>query len=297
MRPEPIEQAQLDDKGITKRARRRPSSPAMIVVCSPSSFFRLGVRGAITPALCDDLVKDAATVPQAMSIATAMTLLLVDACYFSAAEMLRTVAIAAASGVRTMFLARPTKGCSVACADEVIEAGASVFILDDRPGVALVSAIEIVLHDGRQVLDARAVSKHDLERIQAGVANLAIVHPEMPPERCLTPRETQVIALASDGLSNADIALEMRISVQTVKTHMSEVLFKLGSHCRTQAVMIALARELIPLPVRSAPLRSASSRRRPEVIATSRGRRRPALRYMTGPPERRRLTGNKERRG
>nr|WP_243407547.1 response regulator transcription factor [Frankia canadensis] len=55
----------------------------------------------------------------------------------------------------------------------------------------------------------------------------------------LTDREATVLRLISQGLSNNEIADRLYLGVQTVKTHVSSVLAKLGARDRTQAVIIA----------------------------------------------------------
>jgi DNA-binding NarL/FixJ family response regulator len=63
----------------------------------------------------------------------------------------------------------------------------------------------------------------------------------------LTPRETEVLELLAEGLSNKGIAARLGISDQTVKFHVAAISGKLGAHNRTEAVRLAVRRGLLIL--------------------------------------------------
>jgi NarL family two-component system response regulator LiaR len=68
---------------------------------------------------------------------------------------------------------------------------------------------------------------------------------DIGPLHRLTPRERDVLAALAQGLSNRDIARTLRISEETVKTHVSSILAKLGLADRTQAAIYALRHGIV----------------------------------------------------
>jgi DNA-binding NarL/FixJ family response regulator len=69
--------------------------------------------------------------------------------------------------------------------------------------------------------------------------------PGGPPQ--LTKREEQVLMLLARGRANGQIARELHIAPQTVKTHVSNILAKLNSQSRTQAALYAMRVGLVPV--------------------------------------------------
>jgi DNA-binding NarL/FixJ family response regulator len=123
---------------------------------------------------------------------------------------------------------------------DALRAGASGFLLKDVTAERLFDAVRVVAAgDG---LLAPSVTK----RLIAEFA-----HPDRgraPPLRSLTgltPRETEVLRLVAEGLSNAEIAARLVVTEETVKTHVSRVLSKLGLRDRTQAVVAAYESGLV----------------------------------------------------
>lgn len=68
-----------------------------------------------------------------------------------------------------------------------------------------------------------------------------------PPAEPLTARESEVLALLSQGLPNKQIALQLQISEHTVKFHIAAIFAKLGATSRTEAVSIGARQGLITL--------------------------------------------------
>jgi DNA-binding NarL/FixJ family response regulator len=123
---------------------------------------------------------------------------------------------------------------------DALRAGASGFLLKDAGAERLFEAVRVVA-DGEALL-APAVTR----RL---IAEFARQRPRVrpAPERLseLTPRETEVLRLVAEGLSNTEIAERLVLSDETVKTHVSRVLFKLGLRDRTQAVVAAYESGLV----------------------------------------------------
>jgi DNA-binding NarL/FixJ family response regulator len=121
---------------------------------------------------------------------------------------------------------------------DALSAGASGFLLKDVTAERLFDAVRVVA--AGEALLAPAVTR----RL---IAEFARQRPRPPtgPLRSLTPRETDVLRLIAEGLSNPEIADRLTVSEETVKTHVSRVLAKLGLRDRTQAVVAAYESGLV----------------------------------------------------
>ncbi len=121
-----------------------------------------------------------------------------------------------------------------------LRAGASGFVLKNAPPEELVHAIKVVAA-GDSLL-APSVTRRLIERMVAAPAET----PTPPSEiEDLTERELAVLQLVARGWSNAEIAEEMVIGATTVKTHVSNLLTKLGLRDRIQAVVFAYEHGLV----------------------------------------------------
>jgi DNA-binding NarL/FixJ family response regulator len=119
---------------------------------------------------------------------------------------------------------------------EALRAGASGFLLKDAPAEELAAAIRVVAA-GDSML-APGVTRRVIDAFvrRAPVPTRAAVDDRLG---LLTPREREVLGLIARGMSNLDIAERLFVSEGTTKTHVSNVLAKLGLRDRVQAVVFA----------------------------------------------------------
>ena len=117
---------------------------------------------------------------------------------------------------------------------DALRLGASGFLLKDALAEELVAAVRIVASG--EALLAPSVTKRLIEQFA-----LSRARPQLSRERLdgLTERELEVMTLLGRGWSNQEIAAELFIAQQTVKTHVSKILAKLELRDRVQAVVLA----------------------------------------------------------
>jgi DNA-binding NarL/FixJ family response regulator len=114
---------------------------------------------------------------------------------------------------------------------EALRSGASGFLLKDTRPAQLLEAIEVVAA-GEALLHPR-VTRRLIEQLTA------LPQPRPTPNDNLTERERDVLLTVAKGLSNHEIAAELHLGYGTVKTHVSNLLTKLGRRDRAQLVMYA----------------------------------------------------------
>ncbi|MGK5555202.1 response regulator [Actinomadura kijaniata] len=117
---------------------------------------------------------------------------------------------------------------------EALRAGASGFLLKDASAGELADAVRVVAA-GDALLSPSITKRLISEFSRLGAPR--------PPSRArlaeLTERETEVLTLVARGLSNGEIAAELVVAEQTVKTHFGRILMKLGLRDRPQAIVYA----------------------------------------------------------
>jgi DNA-binding NarL/FixJ family response regulator len=118
--------------------------------------------------------------------------------------------------------------------------GASGFLLKDASAQELADAVRIVAA-GDALLSPGVTRRLIAEFARMGAPR----GPSRDSMDGLTERECEVLALVARGLSNAEIAGRLVVAEQTIKTHVSRILMKLGLRDRTQAVVLAYETGLI----------------------------------------------------
>jgi DNA-binding NarL/FixJ family response regulator len=118
-----------------------------------------------------------------------------------------------------------------------LQAGAAGYLLKDAEADEVAAAIRAACR-GEVHLDP-AIAKQ-LTR--------ALVDPRPPAANALTEREREVLALVAKGLSNQEIADSLVISERTARTHVSNILGKLGVASRTQAALLAIREGIAQAP-------------------------------------------------
>lgn len=146
------------------------------------------------------------------------------------------------------------------------KASLRVWLVDDhavvRQGLQMFLAtdgwLQVVgqAENGREALDRVAQLQSDLVLMDllmpvmdgvSAISQIKAQFPEIEMREALTPRETEILRMVGRGLSNKRIAQQLELSELTVKTHVSDLLSKLGLSSRTQAALFAIKEGLTGL--------------------------------------------------
>jgi DNA-binding NarL/FixJ family response regulator len=239
----------VPDQGPFRGSITRPTLPSMdgpesgherirVLIVDDHAIVRRGLRGLLE--LVDDVevVGEAADGEQAVRSAAACDpdVVLMDIVMLGEDGVEATAEIKAAHPeIEVVALTSFIEEQKVVAA---LEAGASGYLLKDADEREVIAAIRAA-HRGEMHLDP-AVAKLLAERLRR--------RPPPAPVDPLTDRELEVLALVGSGKSNKEIAAELSIADCTARTHVSNILGKLGLSSRTQAALYAVEHGISPLP-------------------------------------------------
>ena len=219
-----------------------PPQTVRILVADDHDVVRTGFAGLLTTQPDFTVVGTAADGAEAIRISRQQTpdVVLMDIRMpgMDGIEATRHLARPGAAGPRVLILTTFDLDEYVY---DAIRAGASGFLLKDVTAERLFDAVRVIA--AGDALLAPAVTR----RLIAEFATLRRP-PDAPPAAAiaaLTARETQVLRLVAEGLSNPEIAGRLTVTEETVKTHVSRILTKLGLRDRTQAVVTAYETGLV----------------------------------------------------
>jgi DNA-binding NarL/FixJ family response regulator len=217
-----------------------PSSPITIVLADDQRLVRTGLRAILDSEPDLDVVAEAGDGREALQLVARHhpTVALLDV------RMPQLDGLTAAREVIGGYPGTHVVILTTFDADEYVyealRAGASGFLLKDAPAEQLVTAIRCAA-SGDALIDP-AVTRRLIGKFATAVRPVT-TSPE--PLSSLTARELDVLRLVSRGLSNIEVAHELVVEENTVKTHVSRILTKLGLRDRVQAVVVAYETGLV----------------------------------------------------
>ncbi|WP_194836147.1 response regulator transcription factor [Nocardia sp. XZ_19_369] len=215
------------------------TAPIRVLIADDHSMFRSGLRAVLDSQADLDCVADVSDGRTAIAETARLRpdVAILDVRMPKLDGLAATEAIVAAGGTHVLVL---TTYDSDANLHRALRAGASGFLLKSLPPEELVAAIRIAAR-GDALIDP-SMTRRLAARFAATLAP-----PSNPPEiGQLTARELEVLLLLADARSNAEIAGLLGVGEETVKTHVSRVLAKLGVRDRIHAVVYAHQHGLVP---------------------------------------------------
>ncbi|MER7752431.1 response regulator transcription factor [Kitasatospora sp. NPDC097643] len=204
-----------------------------LLLADDHPVVRAGLRAVLEGEPDFAIVAEAATAERAVELAAAggVDVVLMDLQFGPGSAMNGAQATAAitarAGGPRVLVVTTYDTDADTLPA---LEAGATGYLLKDAPPEELAQAVRAAAA-GRSAL-APSVADRLLERMRA-------------PAAALSARETEVLGLVADGLTNQQISQQLHLSQATVKSHLVHIYTKLGVDSRTTAVREARGRGLI----------------------------------------------------
>ncbi|MGX1853804.1 response regulator transcription factor [Streptomyces sp. NBC_01456] len=208
-----------------------PDTPVRLLLADDHPVVRAGLRAVLETEPDFAIVADVPTAEEAVRLAARcdVDVVLMDLQF--GGRMLGSQATAEITarpgGPRVLILTTYDTDADILAA---IEAGATGYLLKDAPPQELAAAVRTAAA-GRSAL-APTVALRLMDRLRT-------------PASALSRRETEVLQLVAEGLSNAAVSKRLFLSQATVKSHLVHIYAKLGVDSRTSAVAAATARGLI----------------------------------------------------
>ncbi|WP_149549877.1 response regulator [Streptomyces marokkonensis] len=205
--------------------------PIRILIADDHPVVRAGLRAVLETEPGFSIVAEAATAERAVELAAAggTDVVLMDLQFGGGMNGSQaTAAITARPGAPRVLIV--TTYDTDADTLPAIEAGATGYLLKDAPPEDLAAAVRTAAA-GRTTL-APAVADRLMNRLRA-------------PHTSLTRRETEVLTLVAEGLSNQRVSERLHLTQATVKSHLAHIYAKLGVDSRTAAVAAALGLGII----------------------------------------------------
>ena len=217
------------------------SSPIRIVVADDQALVRSGFLALLRSENDIEVVGEAANGYEAVKVAKAERpdVILMDIRMPEMDGLEATRLITADPALRSVRILILTTFDLDAYVHEALRAGASGFLLKDTLPEDLLAAVRVVA--GGDALLAPSITRRLIEDfVSRPIAPLA--DPRLDQ---LTGREREVLATVARGLSNAELADELFMSLATAKTHVSHLLTKFAARDRAQLVVLAYETGLI----------------------------------------------------
>lgn len=218
---------------MRKKNQRENAKCVSVVICDRQPLFRLGLRLVIEQISDFRVIGEAGDVDELLGILAHVVpeILILDMTIarLESFQLLRQ--IKARHPTVKMVLNVPKIFNPIELAG-AIQAGVSACLFRDSPPNLVRMALQSVM-SGKPWIQ-REFAEHIIH-----VLNSLPISDE--PIRSLTEKERQVLILMSKGMSNKEIAKQLGLSLQTVKTHVSRILQKLKVHSRAEAARYTLA--------------------------------------------------------
>ncbi len=214
------------------------TAPIRVLIADDHAMFRSGLRAVVAAHPELDCVADVGDGRAAITETARLRpdVAILDVRMPKLDGLAATEAIVAAGGTRVLVLTTYDSEASLARA---LAAGASGFLLKSLPPEELVAAIRVAAR-GDAVIDPSMT-----RRLAARLAGTLAPTPPPPELATLTAREHEVLLALAEAASNSEIAAALGVGEETVKTHVSRILAKLGVRDRIHAVVYAHQHGLI----------------------------------------------------